>query len=62
MSKRFDLGRAVAMTWVVATLGSIVILGPRMGYRGWMWLAVNAVLCAAGAGWEWWHKERRAEK
>lgn len=59
MNRRFDLGRAVAMTWIVATLGLTVGLAPRMGYRGWLWLGVNGVLCVWGAGWELWTKERR---
>lgn len=58
MSKRFDPGRAVAMTWIVATVGSFFLLWPQMGFRGQAWLAANAFLCLFGAGWEMWQKER----
>lgn len=59
MARRFDPGRALALTWIVATVGSILVLAPRMGHRGWLWLGANALLCLFGAGWELWQKERR---
>lgn len=59
MTARFDLGRTVAFTWVVASLGITLVLGPEVGYRGWMWLAVNDLLCIFGATHEIIVKERR---
>lgn len=42
----------VALAWVAVAVGLTVFLAPQMGLRGWMWLGVHHVLCAAGAGWE----------
>lgn len=49
---RFRLGPTVALAWIVAAIGTTVVLGPHLGLRGWLWLYVHHLLCAIGAGWE----------
>ncbi|MES2644917.1 MAG: hypothetical protein V4850_35855 [Myxococcota bacterium] len=56
---RFDLGRAVAVTWIIVALGLTITIGPQLGLRGWMWLGAHHVLCAVGAGHELWRKRGR---
>ncbi|MDP2307528.1 MAG: hypothetical protein Q8P18_15990 [Pseudomonadota bacterium] len=57
--RRFDLGRAVAVAWIVVAVGVTVTIGPHLGWRGWMWLGVHHALCAIGAGHELWRKRVR---
>jgi hypothetical protein len=56
MKKRFDLGRAVAAAWIIVTVGITVLVGPKLGWRGWMWLGMNDVACLVGATHELWRK------
>lgn len=58
MANRIDIGRVVALVWIVASVGLTVLIGPELGLRGWLWLGLNDVLCAAGAGHELWRKRK----
>ena len=53
---RFDLGRMVAIAWIVVAVGLTITIGPMLGWRGWMWLGAHDLLCAVGAGHELWRK------
>jgi hypothetical protein len=53
---RLDPGRTVAITWIVVAIGLTVLIGPELGWRGWMWLGAHNALCAVGAGHELWRK------
>lgn len=53
---RVNLGRTVAVTWIVVAVGLTVLVGPKLGWRGWMWLGGHDLLCAIGAGHELWRK------
>lgn len=48
------LPKVVAVAWLVVAVGITVLIGPALGWRGWMWLAVHHTLCAFGAAWELW--------
>lgn len=56
MKRRVDIGRTVALAWIVVAVGVTVAIGPSLGLRGWLWLGLHHVLCAAGAGHELWRK------
>jgi len=49
-----DLGVVAALTWILVAIGLTVLLGPRLGLRGWTWLGVHHVLCVVGSGHELW--------
>ncbi len=57
-----DLGRIVALTWLLVALGISVLVGPELGWRGWLWLGTHNLLCLAGAGHELWRKRKMAPK
>ena len=56
MDRRVDLGRTVALVWIVVAVGLTVLVGPSLGIRGWMWLGLHNLLCAIGAGHELYRK------
>lgn len=58
MARRVDIGRTVALAWIVVSLGLTIAVGPHLGLRGWLWLGLNDLLCAAGAGHELWRKRK----
>ena len=57
--RRFDLGRTLALAWIATAVGLTVVLGPRLGLRGWAWLLVHHLACAVGAGHELVRARRR---
>lgn len=50
--KRLQIGRIVALTWVVIAIGVTLMIGPSLGWRGWGWLLAHHLLCAVGASHE----------
>ena len=56
MNRRIDIGRTVALVWIVVAVGLTVLVGPSLGIRGWMWLGVHNLLCTIGAGHELYRK------
>jgi hypothetical protein len=52
VERRVDIGRVVALAWIVVAIGLTVGIGPHLGLRGWAWLGAHHVLCAVGAGHE----------
>lgn len=56
MRARFDLGRTVAAAWLISMVGVTVLIGPSLGWRGWMWLGAHNVLCVVGSVHELWRK------
>lgn len=44
------------MTWLLVAAGLTLLIGPRLGWRGWMWLGAHDVLCLIGASHELWRK------
>lgn len=56
---RIDIGRTVAIAWIVVAVGLTILVGPSLGWRGWMWLGAHDILCAVGAGHELWRKRDR---
>ncbi|MFZ5479424.1 MAG: hypothetical protein ACOZNI_21850 [Myxococcota bacterium] len=61
MNRRVDIGRVVALAWIVIAIGLTVLVGPHLGLRGWAWLGAHHVLCAVGAGHELWRKRHSAQ-
>ena len=57
--RNLDVGVVAALTWILVAIGLTVVLGPRLGLRGWAWLGVHHLLCAAGCGHELWRGWRR---
>ena len=51
-----DLGRVVAITWILVAVGITVLVGPELGWRGWLWLGLHHLLCLIGASHELWRK------
>ncbi len=45
-------GRVVALAWIVVAVGLTVVIGPELGWRGWMWLGAHHVICMVGVGYE----------
>lgn len=46
--------KVLAAAWLVAGVGLGLVIGPRLGWRGWIWLGSHELLCLVGAGWELW--------
>ncbi len=44
--------KVFALAWLVVGASLLVLIGPRLGWRGWIWLGIHEVLCIVGAGWE----------
>lgn len=55
---RMDLGRIVALTWLLVAAGTSILLGPELGWRGLLWLGTHNLLCLVGAGHELWRKRK----
>lgn len=51
---RFRPMKVLALAWLLVGAGLLVLIGPRLGWRGWIWLGAHEVLCLVGAGWELW--------
>lgn len=49
---RVRMPKVIALGWILAAVGTTLVLGPKLGLRGWMWLGAHHLLCAIGAGWE----------
>ena len=56
---RIDVGFVIAVAWIVFAVVLTVVLGPRLGMRGLLWLGLHHLLCAAGAGHELWRARGR---
>ena len=46
--------KVLALAWLLVAVGVAVLIGPRLGWRGWIWLGAHEALCLVGAGWELW--------
>ncbi len=46
--------KVLALAWLLVGAGLAVLIGPRLGWRGWIWLGAHEALCLVGAGWELW--------
>lgn len=46
--------KVLAAAWLLTGAGLAVLIGPSLGWRGWMWLGTHELLCIVGAGWELW--------
>ncbi|MBN1335018.1 MAG: hypothetical protein JXB39_03560 [Deltaproteobacteria bacterium] len=57
--RTLDVGVVVALTWILVAIGLTLLIGPRLGLRGWIWLGTHHVLCAVGAGHELWRGWKR---
>lgn len=57
MTRRVDIGRIVALSWLFIAAGVTVVFAPQLGLRGWIWLGAHHVLCAIGVT----HELRRAK-
>ncbi|MCB9743740.1 MAG: hypothetical protein H6741_15005 [Alphaproteobacteria bacterium] len=47
-----DPGVIVAIAWLGVALGLTLVLGPRLGLRGWLWLGLHHALCLVGCAHE----------
>ena len=50
--QKIDLGVIVAMTWALVAVFLTVVLGPKLGFRGWTWLGLHHLLCVIGVSHE----------
>ena len=46
--------KVLAAAWLLTAAGLGVLVGPSLGWRGWIWLGTHQLLCLTGAGWELW--------
>jgi hypothetical protein len=46
------LSRLLVISWGVVALGLSVLIGPELGWRGWLWLGTHHLLWALGAAGE----------
>lgn len=46
--------KVLAAAWLLTAAGLTVLIGPSLGWRGWIWLGTHDLLCLVGAGWELW--------
>ncbi len=46
--------KVLAAAWIVTAVGLAILVGPYLGWRGWIWLGLHELLCLVGAGWELW--------
>lgn len=46
--------KVLALAWLLIGAGLLVLIGPSLGWRGWMWFGAHEVLCLVGGGWELW--------
>ncbi len=44
--------KVLALAWLLVAAGLLVLVGPSLGWRGWIWLGAHTLLCLVGAGWE----------
>jgi len=51
-----DLGRVIAIAWILVAIGLTLVIGPELGWRGWIWLGIHHLLCAVGTSHELWRK------
>lgn len=52
MAVRVRPAKVLAAGWLLGALGLAVLVGPELGWRGWMWLGGFLLLSLFGAGWE----------
>ena len=46
--RRVDLGTVIALAWAAVAVTVTILFGPMLGARGWLWLGLHHLLCAAG--------------
>ncbi len=51
---RFRPTKVLAASWLVVALGLTLLIGPHLGWRGWVWLGLHDLLALVGGGWELW--------
>jgi hypothetical protein len=51
---RFRPTKVLAAAWLVVALGLTLLIGPHLGWRGWIWLGLHDLLALVGGGWELW--------
>lgn len=62
-ARRLDPGVVVAVAWLGVAVGLTLLLGPRLGLRGWAWLGLHHALCLLGCAHELrrgWRRRSRA--
>ena len=42
--------KVLAVSWLLVAAGLAVLIGPHLGWRGWIWLGGHELLCVVGAG------------
>lgn len=58
--RRVDAGTVIALAWAVVAVLVTLLFGPMLGARGWLWLGLHDLLCAAGVTHELIRARRRA--
>jgi hypothetical protein len=59
--RRLDPGVVIACTWLAVAIGVTLIFGPRLGMRGWFWLALHHIFCVVGCSHELWRGWKRRQ-
>lgn len=44
--------KVLAAAWLLIGVGLAVLIGPSLGWRGWIWFGAHELLCLVGASWE----------
>lgn len=60
--RKLDPWLVVALTWLFSAISITLVFGPLLGLRGWFWLGMHHLLCAAGTTHEIrraWHRRQR---
>jgi hypothetical protein len=60
--RRIDINFVLALTWILVAIGLTVLLGPKLGLRGWVWLGLHHLLCLIGTSHELWRAHRRRSR
>jgi hypothetical protein len=50
--KRVEPGVVLAISWALAAIALTLLLGGRLGLRGWIWLSLHHFFCVIGVSHE----------
>ena len=52
MSQRKNIGEIIAVSWLIVAVVMTILVGPSLGARGLLWMAIHHLLCLIGCGHE----------
>jgi len=60
--RRWDAGVIIALAWLFAAIAMTVLVGPKLGLRGWLWMGAHHIVCVIGVSHEMWRGWKRRKK